>query len=197
MKNGIEIALTNIEKSYGDNCVIDGFSANISESTALMGASGKGKTTLARIIAGIESADSGEVKTSRRVRISFVFQEDRLFEDFCAVDNVSAAVKHVSGTQAKKRAAELLEALLIPPSEHKKAVGDFSGGMKRRVAIARALASEYDVLILDEPYKGLDVQTRAVCADVIRKYTEDKLVILITHDEEEASLTGIGNVISI
>ena len=177
--------------------MIDDFSVKIAENTALMGASGKGKTTLARILAGIERADGGEVSGIHGVSFSFVFQEDRLFEDFCAIDNVSAVMKSVSASDAKKRAAELLEALLIPSSDHQKAVADFSGGMKRRVAIARALASEYDVLILDEPYKGLDTDTRAACADVIRAESEGKLVILITHDPAEVALTGVYRVIDL
>ena len=69
--------------------------------------------------------------------------------------------------------------------------------MKRRVAVARALAAQHDILILDEPYKGLDEQSRAVCAEVIKKYSEDKLVLMVTHDKTEAQLTGTNKVILI
>jgi len=163
-----------------------------------MGPSGKGKTTLVRIIAGLSSPCSGTVEFSSKPMFSVVFQEDRLFNDFSAIENVSLIFdKKTSKKEAKARASELLSELLISPEEQNKAVKDFSGGMKRRVALARALAAEHDILILDEPYKGLDEKSRAVCAEVIKKYSEDKLVLMVTHDKTEAQLTGTNNVILI
>ena len=85
----------------------------------------------------------------------------------------------------------------IDPSEHDKPVRDYSGGMRRRVAIARALAVESDILILDEPYKGLDADTREAVAAVIREKAADRLIILVTHDRYEAELTGIDTVITV
>jgi ABC-type multidrug transport system ATPase subunit len=103
--------------------------------------------------------------------------------------------KEMPKKEARMRASELLSELLISPEEQNKAVKDFSGGMKRRVAVARALAARHDILILDEPYKGLDEKSRAVCAEVIKKYSEDKLVLMVTHDKTEAQLTGINKII--
>lgn len=191
MKN--TVTLDKVTKSYGDLCVLDGYSAVITENTALMGASGKGKTTLLRLISGLERPDSGEVKFAEKPKFSFVFQEDRLFEDFSAVENITAVIGR--GAENEKRAADLLTELLIDPLELHKPVRDFSGGMKRRAAIARALLAEHDVLLLDEPFKGLDEDTRDITARVIREHSHEKLTILVTHDKHESELLGIGNVI--
>ena len=193
MKN--TVTLDKVTKSYGELCVLDGFSAVIADDTALMGASGKGKTTLLRIIAGLERADSGEVRFSRKRRLSVVFQEDRLFEDFSAVENITAIIGN--GKENERRASDMLSSLLIDLPEQKKSVRDFSGGMKRRVAIARALLAESDVILLDEPFKGLDDITRDKTAEVIRKFAEEKLVILVTHDTHETDILGIGKIVTI
>ncbi|MBR3715628.1 MAG: ABC transporter ATP-binding protein [Clostridia bacterium] len=196
MKNNI--SLKKITKSFESDKVIDGFSCEIKENTAIMGPSGRGKTTLVRIISGLDTPDSGTVEFSSIPKFSVVFQEDRLFNDFSAIENVSVVLnRKMSKNESQSVATSLLEELLIAKDDHKKAVKDFSGGMKRRVAIARALAADHDILILDEPYKGLDEHTRAVCAEVIKKYSEDKLVIMVTHDKTEAQITGINKIISI
>ncbi len=194
MKN--TISLKKITKKFGGEAVLNDFSCDIDKSTAIMGPSGKGKTTLIRIIAGLTLPDSGSVEFSARPKFSVVFQEDRLFNDFSATDNVSVVLdKKLSKAESRRIASELLFELLISPEDQNKAVKDFSGGMKRRVAIARALAAESDILILDEPYKGLDEHTRAVCAEVIKKYSADKLVLMVTHDKTEAEITGIEKII--
>lgn len=191
MKN--TITLDRVKKCYGDLCVIDDMSLTIAENTAVMGPSGGGKTTLLRMIAGLERPDSGEVRFADKPRFSVVFQEDRLFEDFSAVENVTAII----GRERRTEATDVLSELLIDPSELAKPVRDYSGGMKRRVAIARALLAESNILLLDEPFKGLDEDTRDKTAEVIREYTEDKLTILVTHDPREADLLGIKRVVTI
>lgn len=191
MKN--TITLDKVKKCYGDLCVIDDMSLTIAENTAVMGPSGGGKTTLLRMIAGLERPDTGAVRYAAKPRFSVVFQEDRLFEDFSAVENVTAII----GRDRRAEAADVLSELLIDPSELDKSVRDYSGGMKRRVAIARALLAEHDVLLLDEPFKGLDEDTRDIVAAVISRYSRDKLVILVTHDPREADLLGIERVVTI
>ena len=181
MKN-IEIrALT---KRYGELTVLDAFSAcfEAGKRTALMGRSGRGKTTLLRLLAGLERADSGEI-TGLPARISVVFQEDRLCEEFTAVENVKIA--------APKRTADeivaLLYDLLLDEEAQSKPVSSLSGGMRRRVAIARALLAEGELLLLDEPFKGLDDATRARVTAVIREMTAGRTTILVTHDETDAA----------
>ena len=192
------IVLRDIEKSYDGKAVISGFSADISTGSAIMGESGKGKTTLGRIIAGIERADSGSVDFSGKPTFSVVFQDDRLFEDFSAIDNVAlAAPKGKDKREARAEAAELLSLMRIDESEQNKPVSTFSGGMKRRVALARALTKESDILLLDEPFKGLDTETRRVCAEIIRERAKERLLLLITHDKTEAELLGIENILNL
>ncbi len=192
------IILENITKSFDGNAVIEDLSAEISENTALMGASGEGKTTLSRIIMGLESADAGNVKFDRAPTFSAVFQEDRLFEDFSAVENVALAYGKGKGkADAKRDAASLLSSMNIAESEQLKRVSVFSGGMKRRVALARALAKPSDILVLDEPFKGLDKELRRMCAEFVRERAQNRLILLITHDMTEAELLGIDRILNI
>ena len=193
MKN--TITLDRVSKSYADLRVLDALSLSITDNTALMGASGKGKTTLLRLIAGLERADCGEVRFAGSPVFSMVFQEERLFEDFGAVENITAVIG--KGREKEQTARDLLASLGIDAAEHSGAVRDFSGGMKRRVSIARALLAEHDILLLDEPFKGLDEDTRDVTAAVIREHSRDRLMILVTHDRREAELLGIGNIVTI
>ena len=193
MKN--TVTLNSIKKGYDAHTVLDGVSLVIDEDTAVMGPSGKGKTTLVRIIMGLERADSGDVSFYEKPKFSAVFQEDRLFEGFSAVENITAMIGR--GKEREQLVTELLCELLIDPSELSKPVRDFSGGMKRRVAIARALLADSNILVLDEPFKGLDEDTRDRTAAVIRKYAEGKLILLVTHDTHEAELLGREKVISV
>lgn len=192
------IILKDISLSFEDKTVFDSFSAEISENTAIMGASGSGKTTLIKIITGLANNYGGSVTFLEKPSFSAVFQEDRLFDDYSAVANVLAvAPKNLPKSEAENKARKLLNALLISENEMKKPVRFFSGGMKRRVAIARALFFESDILLLDEPYKGLDEETKARAAEVIRTFAENRLIVLVTHDKSEAEMTGIEKVIKI
>lgn len=173
-----------ISKAYGENKVLTNFSFDFPEgkTTAVMGASGCGKTTLLGILMGTLSADSGRVERAEKCKISALFQEDRLCENLTASANIRLAVgKRLSRTQA---AAEL-SAVGLSGSENKP-VRELSGGMKRRVALVRALLAEYDVLFLDEPFKGLDSATRRQVMEYTKTKTAGKTVVLVTHDETES-----------
>jgi NitT/TauT family transport system ATP-binding protein len=147
---------------------------------ALTGPSGCGKTTLLRLIAGLESPQSGSVEVDGRV--SAVFQEDRLFPWMTALENVAV----VSGPET---AGYWLDAVGLGGEQHR-FPRELSGGMCRRVAIARALLSDAPLLLLDEPLKGLDEETKASVAAVIRRHAEGKTLLAVTHDEEDAALLG-------
>lgn len=147
----------------------------------LMGPSGCGKTTLVNLLLGLIKPDSGAVKRAADLKMSAVFQEDRLLEQMTADANI-ALVSKASAAEIE----HLLLSLGIPPESLKQPVSTYSGGMKRRVALARALLAEYDVLFLDEPYKGLDEETRKAVMQMVAAYTRNKTVLLITHDKEEA-----------
>ena len=179
------ITFSNINKSYGDERVLSDFYLSVARGgrVCLMGRSGCGKTTALRLLLGLEKADSGTLLTDGR--ISVVFQENRLCEDFSALSNV----RMVMGADGAERAKALLSELGLSEDMHKP-VRSFSGGMKRRTAIARALAADGDILLLDEPFTGLDDKTRKLTAECINRHTEGKTLLLVSHDREDALLLG-------
>ena len=142
----------------------------------ITGASGIGKTTLLRLVSGLETPDSGTV-CAEGVRFCPVFQEDRLVEAWSAVQNVRLVCADPAQTEA------ILTALLPTDALHQP-VRTLSGGMRRRVSLARALAAQGDVLLLDEPFAGLDTQTTAAAAAVLRRWRGKRAVLLVSHGTE-------------
>lgn len=169
--------LKNICKSFGETEVLKDFNLEIDEGEhiALMGKSGKGKTTVLNIIMGFEQPDCGETEIPNE--ISAVFQEDRLSEDFSAISNVCLM------SADKERSNEILRKLGIDGT---KTVDTMSGGQKRRVALARCLSRTAKLYIFDEALKGLDEKTKAVAMTVIKEYTCGRSVLFVTHDINEA-----------
>lgn len=173
-----------LSKSFDGQPVLTNFSAKLEKGVhyCLMGLSGSGKTTLVNLLLGLIKPDSGHIRRAPDLKMSAVFQEDRLLEQMTAVANVALV------SRAPNREIEqLLTQLGIPSESLPQPVSAYSGGMKRRVALARALLAEYDVLFLDEPYKGLDEATRGQVMAVVERYTRGKTVLLITHDKEETA----------
>lgn len=174
----------NITKKFGDNTVLDNFSYDFADGkvTAVLGKSGCGKSTLLNVLMGLIEPDGGEVIRDGE-RISAVFQEDRLCENLTA----SANIRLVTGRRYTRGeiAAELAAVGLGDCAE--KAVRELSGGMKRRTALLRALLAEYDVLFLDEPFKGLDADTKQTVLDYCKRKTAGKTVVFVTHDKEECA----------
>ena len=170
-------------KSYGEKQVLCDLSFFMEYGGVyrVIGASGCGKTTLLRLICGLEKPDSGIITGASREKISYLFQEDRLLPWLSAVKNVELASKDKSRRAlAEKLLSELgldkEKDFCLLPSE-------LSGGMSRRVAIARALIKNSEILILDEALRGLDEENRARCAEVIGRYSKGKTVIFVTHGE--------------
>ena len=175
--------LKRISKAFGEKRVLQDLHLSVPEGevTALMGPSGCGKTTLLRILMGLEAADSGELIGMENIRISAVFQEDRLLTRLTAEGNL----RFVAETEAQLREIPALLQEMGLENETEPAA-TFSGGMKRRLAIARALLAEYDLLVLDEPFRGLDEDTKRQVMATVQRRSAGKTVLFVTHDEEEA-----------
>ena len=174
----------NISKSFGDAKVIDSFTHEFAENTvtAIMGPSGCGKTTLLSVLMGILPPDSGTV-TGNNVKIGAVFQEDRLCENLTVQSNLRLVLK------GKPDLGKELEAVGLGGIADKP-VRELSGGMKRRTSLLRAILYEPDILFLDEPFKGLDSETKRTVMEYCKEKTAGRTVILVTHDKEEADFFG-------
>lgn len=153
--------------------------------TAVIAPSGVGKTTLLELIAGILTPDSGEIiyDAGEGPRVSFVFQEQRLLPWRCATENVKVAAK-CSDSEAEA----FLQKLGITSELAKKRPGQLSGGQRQRVCIARALAAKSDILLLDEPFTGLDFDNRKIAVEEIKKYALTRPVLLVSHIKEDTEL---------
>ena len=178
------IEVKDVSKTFDGRKVLDNFNLNIEEehSYIITGPSGCGKTTLLRIVLGLEKPDEGTVKLLGDYKYPFinagvVFQEDRLCEDFDAVTNVTMVSKKIFRENAIGELKKLLpeEALFKP-------VRELSGGQKRRVAIVRACAIPSDVLIMDEPFAGLDEQSRKTAIAYIRDKQGSGPLVITSHD---------------
>lgn len=178
------LELEHVSKSYHGRTVLRDVTAGYERGRIyyFRSPSGSGKTTLFRLIAGLEAPDSREDGAIGRIerhgsRISMVFQEDRLCEKYSALVNVDM----VTGDRDKSR-AHLCQ--LLGEEELEKPCRELSGGMKRRVAVARAMAAGGDVILLDEPYTGLDEESRCRMKQYIRSCGTDCAMLVATHIDE-------------
>ena len=175
----MELRVEGLCKSYDGKTVLDNvsFTAGIGV-TRLLGPSGIGKTTLLRVLLGLETPDSGTVNGDK-FRWTAVFQENRLLEGLDAEGNL----RFVLGANYNAAAAQALLEELGLGDVGKKKVRDYSGGMQRRLALARALLAPSDALALDEPFTGLDSENREAALRAILRAAEAKIVLLSTHEE--------------
>lgn len=213
----MRIRAEDITKKYGQQVVLDHFTADFCTESApgrgrveagtgqaesgsgtpmsgcylITAPSGAGKTTLIRILLGLERPDAGKVLTDGEVSnwpagrtllplfAGVVFQEDRLCENFPSVENVTAFNRHLSRREAQTGLLSLL-----PKEALSRKVSELSGGMRRRVAVVRACLSEAEVMVLDEPFAGLDQESREKTLDYILEKRRGRLLIIASHERE-------------
>jgi len=183
----VSVALSGLRRVFGDRAVLDGIDLSIrrGEFVSLLGPSGTGKTTLLRILAGLDRADGGTVKVA--AARSVVFQEPRLVLPKRVWQNV--VIGHKRGAASRRHAIDALEEVGL--ARHSDAwPKTLSGGEAQRVALARALAKEPDLLLLDEPFAALDALTRLRMHDLVAQLWKRHApaVLLVTHDVDEAIL---------
>lgn len=170
--------------------VLEDFSLELPERGAvcLFGPSGCGKTTLLHILAGLTRPDAGIVTGTEGKRLSMVFQEDRLLPWLTAAQNVALALPGSAVLPKREELAaarSLLDQMGLGEAAEQKP-DQLSGGMRRRVAIARALACQGELLLLDEPFKGLDGVVKDRVIHQIARMKGEALVLFVTHDLQEA-----------
>ena len=188
-----DIVMHKLCKSFGEKAVLRDV-CGILESgriTGLMAPSGAGKTTLLRILMGLEQLDDGYIEGLNGLRLSAVFQEDRLCDQLDSVSNLRLVTPSLSRAEARKalETVGLADCIGQPTRE-------LSGGQRRRVAILRGLLADYDLLILDEPFKGLDRETKQLVMEDTRRRCMGKTVLFVTHDPAEMDALGVAKLLT-
>ena len=186
------IECSNLYLSFKGRVILNKVSFSLPDAGifALMGSSGIGKSSLLKILSGLLAPDSGTIRGLDNLRVGIMFQEDRLLPWHTVLKNVMLAMEHPSQEEARK----LLDALEIGESaDMYPAV--LSGGMKRRAALARAIAFSPDVLLLDEPFSGIDEQIKGRISPFIQKSAP--LIIFSTHNVKDAGMMGAMNILTL
>ena len=184
----IVLEAINIKKSFSEP-VLNGISLALQkgEILGLVGPNACGKTTLLRILAGLERADQGEVR--REGRMGLVFQEDRLLPWKTLMENICLGLKYsgAKGDSALERALRLSEKLGLSRSDLEAYPLKVSGGTRRKAAIARILALEPEIILMDEPFTGLDFQTTSMMKSALSKLLREmgSSTIIVSHQLEE------------
>lgn len=179
----MDIEVKHLTKSFQDKLIFKDLNITFLEGrmNCLMGPSGSGKTTIINCLMGLTNPELGEITGIEGKQIAAVFQEDRLIEHFDAIKNVKLVCdKNIT----VELILEELKAVGLTEYESKP-VRTYSGGMRRRVAIVRAMLAKSDLVILDEPFKGLDDKLKEQVIDYVKHRTAGKTVILVTHDRDE------------
>ena len=184
----MSLSISNLRKHFGRKIIFDNFSYTFNERGvyALCGISGIGKTTLLRIIAGLDTDFSGKVAGGGIGNVSFGFQEHRLFPNLSALENAVLANCDKMTEDVVTKAKIIFSDLGLNDSDIALPPSELSGGMRARVSLVRAFLKDAPVLLLDEPTKELDEANRTRVLEVIKREGEKRLVIMVTHNIEDA-----------
>lgn len=198
------IEINNLHFRYNphQDYIIKNFSLSASRGTilAILGESGSGKSTVLRLLSGLEVPEQGEIKINGKVvadqhtfvppeerNIGMVFQDYALFPHMTVAKNICFGLKHMDRAKKNRRSQEVLALVDLQGFEHRYP-HELSGGQQQRVALARALAPQPDVLLLDEPFSNLDAMLQARIRDELKEILTRAGItaILVTHDQEDA-----------
>ncbi len=187
-KEAAYLQAVNITKRYGDVVALENFNYTFSDHSRsfVLGPSGCGKTTLLRLLLGLEEPSSGEILGRKTAKAGAVFQEARLLPHLTARENILFVAPHLPETEIQEAFVQL-----GLTGDLDKAVATFSGGMKDRVAIARLLLSDRYFLLMDEPFRSLDSETKVRTSAFIKRHLHGRPFILVSHQEEDGALMQI------
>ena len=180
------ITFASVTKTFGPLVVLRDLSLTLAPGTvtAVLGANGSGKTTLGRLLLGLDSPTSGTISGLSGLRGAAVFQDNRLAPHLTAVGNVRLVLPR---STPRAFVEDSLEAVGLTGPSLTKPARDLSGGQQRRVAIVRGVLAPSDVLVLDEPFTGLDTDAKAATLAWVRSRLDGRTTLLITHDPAEAT----------
>ena len=182
-----KLEIRELSKRFGEKTLFEDLSLTVDRPMILWASSGWGKTTLLRILMGLETPDSGTV--SGVGRVGAVFQEDRLCPQLTAVQNVELVLENTK-SDYKQQIIRDLQQLGLDEAALDLPVRKLSGGQKRRAALLRAVWAESDTLLLDEPFTGMDPETMKKAASLLKERCQRKPVLLATHDREAIGELG-------
>ena len=188
------IRIENINKRYGDNIIFNNFQIDFYENkiNCILGKSGCGKTTLLNIISGVVKNDESDFKGIEDLGVSYIFQDDRLIDWLSVEDNIKLVIKkHYSEDKVNELCEKYLK--LVGIYEYKNYYPQrLSGGMRQRVNIARAFIYPSKIIIMDEPFKSIDIKNKQIIMENFKKILEEdnRTVLFVTHDIDEALYLG-------
>jgi len=190
----INLKVKNINKIYGHNIIFKDFNIEFYKNkvNCILGKSGCGKSTLLNIISGIIKNDGDEINISKNIGMSYIFQDDRLIEWLTVEENIKLVIrKHYNKNELDTLCDKYLD--MVEVYNYKKYYPQMlSGGLRQRVNIARAFIYPSQIIIMDEPFKSIDIKNKKIIMDNFKEILEKekRTVIFVTHDIEEAIFLG-------
>ena len=183
----MSLNVKNLSKSFGEKTIFSNFSFDFEETGiyVITGASGIGKTTFLRMIAGLDNNYTGEIYNGGRKNVTFAFQEYRLFPTLTALENAVIPNGDIKNISLVQEAKEMLTLLGFSESDLMLYPRELSGGMKQRVSLVRAFLRKSPIVLLDEPTKELNLQIVQSLYTLIRNEAERRLVIIVSHHSED------------